>query len=435
MRRRHLVLIGLLFLAAITYLDRVCITFASVRIQQELHLDTAQWGWVLGAFTAAYALFEIPTGTLGDRVGGRRILTRIVVWWSIFTSLTGVAKSYVVLLVTRFLFGVGEAGAFPNISAVICRWFPVRERARAMGLSWTASRLGGALAPLLVIPIQQRFGWRASFAVLGCVGMAWAITWFVFYRDHPSEMKSVTAKELEEIGETPIVNRSHRLRWSRALRSRNFILILLMYHTYCWGSYFYISWMPNYLQIGRHFSENSMKFWGMFPFILSGTANILGGVFSDKLVPVVGLSWARRSIGAGGLILGSVFMALMATVANNNLAAVFLALAYGSMDAMLPVSWAVCMDVGGGRAGALSGAMNMAGQVASFSSSVAFGWAVKYLLAHDFSVQASYSLPIYPMAALLFVSGLLFLGIHADEPLIPDRHAGKPTPAESPLAA
>ncbi len=135
------------------------------------------------------------------------------------------------------------------------------------------------------------------------------------------------------------------------------------------------------------------------------------------------------------MILGSVFMALMATVANNNLAAVFLALAYGSMDAMLPVSWAVCMDVGGGRAGALSGAMNMAGQVASFSSSVAFGWAVKYLLAHDFSVQASYSLPIYPMAALLFVSGLLFLGIHADEPLIPDRHAGKPTPAESPLAA
>jgi len=348
MRRRHLVLIGLLSLAAITYLDRVCITFASVRIQKDLHLDPAQWGWVIGAFTAAYALFEVPTGTMGDRLGGRRILTRIVVWWSIFTSLTGLARSYAVLLVTRFLFGIGEAGAFPNISSVICRWFPLKERARAMGMSWTASRLGGALAPLIVIPIQQRFGWRASFGVLGCAGMVWAIAWFTLYRDHPSGLKGITAKELDEIGDTPTVARSHRLPWAQAFRSRNFILILLMYHTYCWGSYFYISWMPNYLQIGRHFSENSMKLWGMLPFVLSGSANTLGGVFSDKLVPIVGLAWARRSIGAGGLILGSVFMALMATVANNNLAAVFLALAYGCMDAMLPVSWAVCMDVGGG---------------------------------------------------------------------------------------
>lgn len=434
MRRRHGVLVGLLFLAAITYLDRVCITFASVRIQNDLKLDPQQWGWVLGAFTAAYAIFEIPTGTLGDRVGGRRILTRIVVWWSVFTTLTGVARSYAVLLITRFLFGVGEAGAFPNISSVITRWFPLKERARAMGLAWSASRLGGALAPLIVIPIQQKFGWRASFSVLGCAGLAWAVAWFVLYRDHPTDMKSITAKELTEIGDTPNITRSHRLPWGVAFRSRNFVLILLMYHTYCWGSYFYISWMPNYLQAGRHFSENSLKLWGLLPFVLSGTANLLGGIFSDKLVPIIGVAWARRSIGAGGLILGGVFMGLMATVVNNTLAAVFLALAYGCMDAMLPVSWAVCMDVGGGHSGALSGAMNTAGQVASFSSSVAFGWAVKYLLAHDFSVEASYSLPIYPMAALLLLSGLLFLGINAAEPLVPDQHDETPA-SDSTLAA
>jgi MFS transporter, ACS family, glucarate transporter len=433
MRRRHGVLIGLLLLAAITYLDRVGFSFAQVRIQNDLHLDPRQMGWVMGAFTAAYALFEIPTGTMGDRVGGRRILTRIVVWWSMFTSLTGLARSLSSLMVTRFLFGAGEAGAFPNISSVISRWFPIKERARAMGLSWSASRLGGVFAPLIVIPIQQRFGWRPSFAVLGSAGLVWAVVWFVFYRDHPSEMKGITIKELEEIGDTPHVARSHRLPWTAAFRSRNFILILLMYHTYCWGSYFYISWMPTYLQVGRHFSESSMKWWGSLPFLLSGTANFLGGFFSDKLVPIVGLAWARRSIGAGGLILGGVFMALMATVSNNNLAAVFLALAYGCMDAMLPVSWAVCMDVGGGQAGALSGAMNTAGQVASFSSSVAFGWAVNYLLSHQFPVQAAYSLPIYPMAALLLISGLLFLGINAAEPLVPDER-GEPAPAESPLA-
>ena len=424
MRRRHGVLIGLLLLAAITYLDRVCITFASVRIQNDLHLDPAQWGWVLGIFTLSYAAFGIPGGALGDRVGGRRMLTRIVAFWSAFTALTGLARGYVSLLIIRFLFGAGEAGAFPNISAVVSRWFPKQERAKAVGFTWTASRLGGALSPYIVIPLQQMFGWRFSFFALGVLGAIWSVVWYLFYRDHPHEMASVDAAELDEIGKTPGVSVSQRLPWGRLIKDRNFVLILLMYHTYCWGSYFYISWMPTYLQLGRGFSENQLKLWGMLPFILSGTANALGGIFSDRLVPRIGVKWARRSIGSGGLILGGALMAATAASSSNTYAAIFLALGYGAMDSMLPVSWAVCMDVGGGSAGALSGAMNTAGQVASFASAVAFGWAVKLLLAHHYSAQASYNLPVFPMAALLVVSGLLFLGIDASRPLIhTDEHS------------
>ena len=130
-----------------------------------------QWGWLGGIFSISYALFEIPSGYLGDRIGARAVLSRIVLWWSGFTALTGVSWNYPSLLITRFLFGVGEAGAGPNASVSISRWFPPTERARAMGIFLMGAEVGTALTPLLVIPIQQQYGWRASFFLLGLIGV------------------------------------------------------------------------------------------------------------------------------------------------------------------------------------------------------------------------------------------------------------------------
>ena len=171
-RRQVLGLLVLLF--AITYLDRVCISVAGPRMQADLHIDPIGWGWVTGVFTLGYCLFEIPTGVLGDRMGPRRVLTRIVLWWSAFTALTGTMTSYAPLLVTRFLFGAGEAGAFPNASVVVSRWFPPSQRATISGVTLMASQIGGGLAPLLVVPIQMRYGWRASFYVFDVLGVIWA---------------------------------------------------------------------------------------------------------------------------------------------------------------------------------------------------------------------------------------------------------------------
>ena len=165
MRYRHGVLALLFSLSIITYIDRVCISVAGPRMQQDLAIPPDLWGWVVGAFAFSYAAFEIPTGALGDRLGPRRVLTRIVVWWSLFTTLTGTVSNYFLLLATRFCFGAGEAGAYPNSSTAISRWFPAAERGRAQGLVWMASRVGGAVSPFLVIPIQRRWGWRASFWV------------------------------------------------------------------------------------------------------------------------------------------------------------------------------------------------------------------------------------------------------------------------------
>jgi ACS family glucarate transporter-like MFS transporter len=344
-----------------------------------------------------------------------------------FHSADGSGHTYWLLLLVRFLFGVGEAGAFPNISAVVSRWFPERERGRAVGVTWMASRVGGALSPLIVVPLMQAFGWRTAFFTLGVVGVFWAAGWFALYRDHPSLLPGITESEMKEIGNTPTVARDHRLPWRATGRNSNFWLILLMYHTYCWGSYFYISWMPTYLEQGRGFSPQQMKYWAMMPFVIGACGNLTGGSVSDILTRKLGLVWGRRLIGGGGLLAGGILLTLMAATSNPVLAAIFLALSYGCQDSMLPVSWAVCLDVGGKHAGGISAAMNMAGQVGSFTSSVLFGYAVNYFRNHQFTVEQQFNLPIYPLAAMLIVSGFLFFRIDPTRSVVDDE-----TPSRAP---
>jgi MFS transporter, ACS family, glucarate transporter len=168
-------------------------------VKADLSLDNQSYGYILGAFSLAYALFELPTGILGDRIGPRKVLTRVVLWWSGFTALTGTAFGFVYLLIVRFLFGMGEAGAYPNAAIVISKWFPTVEVGRAQSVIWAAGRIGGALTPLLVIPLVHAVGWRFAFGILGIVGAVWAISWYFWYRDEPSEHPNISPEELEEI--------------------------------------------------------------------------------------------------------------------------------------------------------------------------------------------------------------------------------------------
>ena len=197
---RHRVLGMLVLLAVVTYVDRVCISVAGTTMQKDLGLTSEQWGWVLGAFALSYGLFEIPSGALGDRLGPRRVLARIVTWWSAFTALTGLASGFWPLVATRFCFGAGEAGAFPNAAATINRWFPARERAGAQGVVWMASRFGAGISPLLVVPLQSGVGWRTTFAIFGSLGVVWAVWWYAWFRDDPRDKPGVSAEELAVIG-------------------------------------------------------------------------------------------------------------------------------------------------------------------------------------------------------------------------------------------
>ena len=183
----------------ITYMDRVNISSAMPVMQKELGLSIVTVGWIFSSFRWGYALFQIPGGWFGDRIGPRRALACVVCWWSLFTSLTALAWSATSIGVCRFLFGVGEAGAFPIATRSLSRWMPAEERGFSQGLPHAASRVGAALTPALVVVLMIHFGWRMPFFLFGLLGLVWAAVWYWYYRDRPAEHSGVNAAELELI--------------------------------------------------------------------------------------------------------------------------------------------------------------------------------------------------------------------------------------------
>ncbi len=415
LRRRHIVLALLAALAIITFLDRLAIAVAGPRIQAELNIPAHLWGWVLGSFVLAYGIFEIPTGAMGDRIGQRKVLARIVLWWSTFTALTGAARSFEALVVVRFLFGAGEAGAFPNASGVIARWFPVRERARAQGIVFSASRLGGALTPLLVVPLQAAIGWRATFMILGLVGVLWAAVWLPWYRDDCRQQPGITPEEIEEIG--PPAARAHdeSVPWRQLMRARQLWLIAAMYFCYAAGPWFYFSWFPTYLMRGAGFSEREMGWFATLPFLLGAAGSLAGGVAGDRLVRRWGLRAGRRRIGVGSLLAGSLSVILLALSRHKAWVILLSALGFGIIDLMLPSAWAVCLDVGAAYAGIVTGVMNTAGQAGGFLCTVLFGYIVR--------ATGSYRAPLGLVAGMLACGAGLFAQIDPTRSLPAERAA------------
>ncbi len=388
-------------------------------MQAELGLTPEMWGWVVGVFAISYAIFEIPSGIIGDRYGPRAVLMGVVFWWSAFTTLTGLVSKYSWLLITRFLFGAGEAGAYPVTSVSVSRWFPMTERARAQGIVWMAARIGGALSPLLVVWIQHTWGWRMSFYVFGILGVIWGLVWYAWYRDYPAEKKGVSKEEIEEIG-APRRGERHSLPWGKVARSVNLWSLMFMYFAYCYAAFWFFSWLPTYLVKGRGFSEAGMLL-SAFPFLLGAIANGVGGFASDNMVKKKGLRWGRRYMAMAGLGSAAVFTVLAVMTGNKYLALIFLSISFAGQDFFLPTAWAVCLDIGRKYAGAVTGTMNMAGQFGSFLGSVAFGYIVK--------MTGSYEAGLVPLAVFLGISALLWLWIDASEQLVPEAEAAVGQPA------
>jgi MFS family permease len=393
MKYRNRVLGLLSLLLIVTYLDRVCISVAGPRMQEALHIGPAAWGWVTGIFTLSYAVFEIPAGALGDRIGARRVLTRIVLWWSAFTSLTGLMTSYYPLLATRFLFGMGEAGAYPNAAVVVSRWFPVEERSRAFGLTLMSAQIGGAVAPLLVVPIQMRYGWRASFYCFGILGVIWSAIWYGWYRDSPAEKPGVSQAELEET--RGLTSQAHQqLPWAIAVRSRSFWALMGVAACYVYTFYFFQSWFHTYLVKAHGYSENDLLLSSL-PFAVAALANGTGGFASNALVRRAGGARGRCLIGAVCLAISALGLFAVMFTHGQLATMILLSMSYASLAFQQPVMFAACLDIGGSYAGALVGAMNASSQVGSFLSSVAFGYLVVY--------YGSYNAPFLPMIFFLAI--------------------------------
>ncbi|MGH9831900.1 MAG: MFS transporter [Blastocatellia bacterium] len=414
-RSRHTVLRLIFALAVITYLDRLCISAAMPSIAAEFSLTPDQKGWVFSAFTIAYAAFEIPSGWLGDRFGARLALTRIVLWWSAFTALTGAAMGYRSLLAIRFLFGAGEAGAFPNIARAVSRWFPVSEQGRAMSVSFIGLALGSAISPLLVFNLLELHDWRWIFVEFGLIGVLWCVVWRRWFRDLPENHLGVNAAELKLVQEARgDVDQSHHIPWSAMFSNVNLAFICLMYFAYGYGLYFYITWLPTYLLEARGFSKDSTMWLAALPWIISAPAFRFGGWMTDRLARRTGnLRLARCGVGAIGYAASALVLLLVAQIQDRMVAALLLALALAFQTTTVGAAWAVCLDVGRKYAGIVTGFMNTVGNIGGAIAPVVVGYAVKNF--------GSWTMPFYVMAVVFAFGVVMWLLVDPSRSVIEEK--------------
>jgi ACS family glucarate transporter-like MFS transporter len=433
-RARYGVLIFALAITAISYLDRVCISMTAPFIEKDLHLNDLQMGLVFSVFTFAYALFEIPGGWLADRFGPRLMMTRVVVWWSLLTALTGIAWGFVSLLTLRLLFGVGEAGMFPGLSRAFSRWFPASWRGNAFGIVIMSALLGGAVTQWLTAQLLvAQWHWRTIFFVYALAGVAWAVAWYLWFRDEPQNHRGVNDAELKIISpnfaasfrseHTPAHRsasllenlpdkqpvRHARVPWKQLFRSRSMILLSGMYFGVIYGWYFFLTWMPKYLLSARGFDLKTVGWLAMLPLLFMAIGVALAGWTSDRLVSHVGLRWGRRIPGLVGLPLAAVFLVVAIETADGKVSAFLFAAAAGLATFGVAPAWAACLDIGGSHAGVVTGTMNTFGNLGGAVGPMLVGFYLDW--------GHSWNVPLLTVAFFYLFAAVCWLGVRADEPI------------------
>ena len=409
-RVRHAVLWLTVLAYLITYMDRVVIATAAPSIQKEYDFSLVTMGWIFAAFQFAYALFQIPGGWLGDRFGPRRALTGVVVWWSTFTAMTALTWSAGSMMVCRFLFGLGEAGAFPIATRSLSRWMLPAERGWAQGLTHAGARLGGAVTPVFVALLILDFGWRMPFLLFAGVGLVWAVFWFAYYRDTPREHRSVNAAERAMIeGALGTGPARAKVPWRRLLAQQQLWTLSAMYFCYAYCINIFLTWFPKYLHDARGYDLAVMGLFASLPLMAGVVGDLAGGWTSDLLVKRgAGLKMARRSVAVVGFVTAAVMMPLAAAIDAPIASIICFCVAVFGLELTVGVSWAVTLDIGGEFAGSVSAVMNTLGNLGAAIAAAVTGYIV---------TVSGWFPAFMVLAVLCAIAALLFLRIDASKRL------------------
>lgn len=380
---RHVVLGITVAIYMITYMDRVILSTALPVMRTELGFSLMTAGWILSSFRWAYALFQIPGGWMGDRIGPRRALTLIVSWWSVFTVLTGLAWNAAAMIVTQLFFGMGEAGAFPIATRSLSRWMLPGERGHAQGVTHAGSRLGAAFTRPLAVFLIAAYGWRSPFFAFGGLGLLWAVVWFTYYRDTPDEHRGVNAQEREMIHAATGGPRSKAgtpVPWHKILSSPTLWALCAMYGCYQYGLVVYLDWFPTYLKEGRGLSLAQMGFYSSLPLFAGVIGDLGGGWLTDLLYRRTGnLRSSRRMVAVAGFIIAAAAIVPVTLVASPQLCVALSCLALGALELTVGVSWAIPLDIAGDFAGSAASVMNMVGNIGgAITPTVAAYLAMRY---------------------------------------------------------
>ena len=434
-RTRYWVIVLAITLAVIQYVDRTAISQASGDIVKELKFSDEQMGYIFGAFGLAYALFEIPTGWLGDQIGARKVLVRVVLWWSFFTAATGWAWSYASMVVTRFLFGAGEAGCFPNLTRAFSSWLPKRERTRVQSLMWMGARWGGAFTPLLVVVVMYFVNWRIAFQLFAVLGLAWAVVFWLWFRDHPRDHKSVNAAELALLKDNDVEQGGHgEMPWRQLVTRPTMWFLWAQYFCLSYSWYFFVTWLPTYLNTsGRPILSNAFLSWlatqmtalsvpttliqpilkavlAGVPLFFGGFGSLVAGAIATRLIAGgANVVTVRRSFGFTGLAGAASLLMISYYIKDPLFAMLAMGMASFCNDLTMPGSWASCMDIGGKFSGTVSGSMNMMGNFGGLVGPTVVG----YLLTKTATINAAGETVknwhmVFVVASLIYALGAVF---------------------------
>ena len=412
-RVRHTVLALVIGVYFITYLDRVLLSNALPVIQKQFKFSIETFGIIIGCYNWAYAIFQIPGGWFGDRAGPRIALASVVIWWSVFTFITGFSVSVTMMMVCLFLIGMGEAGAFPISNRALSRWMLPTERGFAQGSTHAGSRLASTAAPILVATLIGAYGWHLPFFLFAAVGFIWAVGWIWYYRDVPSEHASVNEAEQHKIASAlGRPKKGQPIPWKLILSSRQMWTVAAMYFCYGYCLNMFLVWYPKYLESARGYTLKEMGFFASLPLAAGVIGDICGGVFSDLIIHKTGrIKFARQSVAIVGFLLAAICIPLAIHEPDRYLSAALFGGAVFGMELVVGNAWAVTLDIGGSFAGSCSAVMNTFGNIGGAIIATVTGFIVK---------AYGWDAAFYVVAALAILGALLFTQIDAGRKLVPD---------------
>ena len=402
---RYLLIVFTFLLTVLLYVDRACISTAKEYIMLDLDFTVTEFGWIMAVFTLGYALLQTPSGRMADSKGPRFVITSIVGSWSVLTAITGLAWNYTSMLVIRFLFGAGEAGAFPALSKVAYNWFPVKERGIVQGINFSGSRIGAAVGLPLVALLIEQFGWRHTFLIFGVVGVFYALIWFFIFRDKPEDSSMIGETEREYI----IKNRQQGntkkeiLPFSTILHSSNMWLAMLQYTCSNFTFYFTLTWMYPYIKEKFMLGSIEAGMYAAVPLIAGAVGNWVSGILVDSIYSKGKLKLSRQLPAIIGFVLAAVGMLLVTHAATPLLSVVFMSMAVLGADMTLRPSWAFCIDIGKENAGAVSGTMNMAGNLGAFVTIIAYPYLFQWTGSNEPFFYICAALSVLAIAAWWFM--------------------------------
>lgn len=400
---RWWILMMIALMALITFMDRTNISIAAPKMMVEFGLSKVQMGFVFSAFAWAYALGQLPGGWITDKLGPRKILAVVVLFWSLMTMATAHALGFISLLVIRFIFGLGEAASWPASTQAMQFWYPKSERGIVNGVTHSCGQFATSLVPLVAVALMTAWGWRSIFHVFGVAGLLWAWAWWVMYRDHPEEHKRVNPAEAAYIrGGLPstVGAKKKDIPWGLILGCPTTWILGFAWSAYTYSLYFFWYWMPTYLLEFRHMNLKTMGFLAPLPLLGGSVGVVVGGIVTDYLLKKTGnLRWSRRGVCISAMVFSAMCIVPAALFANPVAVIVSLVLCNFFVSLSSAPTWAVSLDIAGGYAGTVSAVMNMIAQLAGSVSAIVFGALVQ---------KGHWIAPFFVMAAVLIGSALLW---------------------------